>query len=36
MIRNVLAPVLGRHGAGQNLGLVFPEFELAPLELFGA
>jgi len=32
--RDVLAPVLERHGAGQNLGLVFPEFELAPLRLF--
>lgn len=33
--RNVLAPILSRHGAGENLGRVFPDFTLQPLELFG-
>jgi uncharacterized protein (DUF1501 family) len=33
--RNVLAPILQRHGAGDRLGQVFPEFTVAPLPLFG-
>lgn len=32
--RNVLAPILTRHGAGQSLGTVFPDFALRPLPLF--
>lgn len=31
--RDVLAPVLRRHGAGDALGRIFPDFALAPLEL---
>ena len=31
--RNVLAPVLQRHGAGAALGTIFPNFKLAPLDL---
>jgi hypothetical protein len=34
--RNVLAPILARHGAGDSLGQVFPGFELTPMELYGA
>ena len=34
--RNVLAPVLVRHGAGEALGQIFPGFELAPMDLYGA
>ena len=33
--RNVLAPILLRHGAGPALGAIFPEFELNPLPLYG-
>ena len=34
--RNVLAPVLLRHGApAADLGKVFPDFTLAPLPLYG-
>jgi uncharacterized protein (DUF1501 family) len=34
--RNVLAPVLTRHGAGaEGLAAVFPEFELKPFPLYG-
>ncbi len=32
--RNVLAPVLTRHGAGDTLGAVFPDFALKPLGLY--
>ena len=32
--RNVLAPILARHGAGETLGTVFPDFTLAPLGLY--
>lgn len=31
--RNVLAPVLQRHGAG-DLGKVFPKFKIEPLPLY--
>ena len=31
--RNVLAPILQQHGAGEQLGQIFPGFELAPLPL---
>ena len=34
--RDVLAPVLRRHGAGGSLDRVFPEFALDPLDLFGS
>lgn len=34
--RNVLAPILARHGAGEALGQIFPGFELAPMDLYGA
>ena len=34
--RNVLAPILARHGAGDSLDQVFPGFELTPMELYGA
>jgi uncharacterized protein (DUF1501 family) len=33
--RNVLAPILARHGAGDSLGQVFPEFKITPMELYG-
>ncbi len=33
--RNVLAPILQRHGAGGKLSQVFPEFNIAPLPLYG-
>ncbi len=33
--RNVLAPILSRHGAGDTLGAIFPEFALQPLDLYG-
>ncbi len=33
--RNVIAPVLLRHGAGKRLGTIFPEFTLAPLDFYG-
>ena len=32
--RDVLAPVLARHGAGSNLNEVFPEYQLRPLSLY--
>jgi uncharacterized protein (DUF1501 family) len=32
--RNVLAPILTRHGAGQTLGTIFPDFALSPLGLY--
>lgn len=32
--RNVLAPILQRHGVGDNLNQVFPEFALSPLPLY--
>lgn len=32
--RNVLAPILQRHGAGENFGQVFPDFEINPLPLY--
>ena len=32
--RDVLAPVLARHGAGANLKEVFPEYQLRPLSLY--
>ncbi len=31
--RDVLAPVLRRHGAGEDLSAVFPDFALAPLDV---
>ena len=31
--RNVLAPVLRRHGAGEDLSRIFPDFEVEPLTL---
>ena len=35
--RNVLAPLLVRHGARpEDLAKVFPDFALAPLPLYGA
>jgi uncharacterized protein (DUF1501 family) len=33
--RNVLAPILQRHGAGRNMDMIFPSFALEPLGLFG-
>lgn len=33
--RNVLAPILQRHGAGDRLSQVFPEFAIDPLPLYG-
>jgi len=33
--RNVLAPILQRHGIGDKLSQVFPEFTLTPLPLYG-
>ena len=32
--RDVLAPILTRHGAGENLGSIFPDFALRPLGLY--
>jgi uncharacterized protein (DUF1501 family) len=32
--RNVLAPVLQRHGAGADLGQIFPQFNIEPVELY--
>jgi uncharacterized protein (DUF1501 family) len=32
--RNVLAPILRRHGAGEGLEQIFPEFPLAPMPLY--
>jgi uncharacterized protein (DUF1501 family) len=32
--RNILAPVLQRHGAGESLDRVFPKFQLEPLPLY--
>jgi uncharacterized protein (DUF1501 family) len=33
--RNVLAPILQRHGAGDKLSQVFPDFTVTPLPLYG-
>jgi uncharacterized protein (DUF1501 family) len=33
--RDVLAPILSRHGAANSLGEIFPDFALKPLDLFG-
>ncbi|MEO6034536.1 MAG: DUF1501 domain-containing protein, partial [Verrucomicrobiota bacterium] len=33
--RNVLAPILGHHGAGARLGQIFPDFALNALPLYG-
>jgi uncharacterized protein (DUF1501 family) len=33
--RNILAAILQRHGAGDTLGKVFPNFALQPLNLYG-
>jgi len=33
--RNVLAPILQRHGAGDKLNQVFPDFTVEPLPLYG-
>jgi uncharacterized protein (DUF1501 family) len=33
--RNVLAPILRRHGAGERLGQVFPDFVLDPVPMYG-
>jgi uncharacterized protein (DUF1501 family) len=32
--RNVIAPVLLRHGAGQRMATIFPDFALAPMDLY--
>jgi uncharacterized protein (DUF1501 family) len=32
--RNVLGPILERHGAGDKLGKIFPEFEINPMSLY--
>lgn len=32
--RNVLAPVLQRHGAGNDLKLIFPDFQIEPFALY--
>lgn len=32
--RNVLAPILQRHGVGERLNMVFPDFTLEPLPLY--
>ena len=32
--RNVLAPILSRHGAGDNLATIFPDFALRPIDLY--
>lgn len=32
--RNLLAPILARHGAGNSLASIFPDFALEPLELY--
>ena len=32
--RNLLAPILSRHGAGARLATIFPEFILAPVDLY--
>jgi uncharacterized protein (DUF1501 family) len=34
--RNVLAPILQKHGAGSTLGKIFPEFTFESLPMFGA
>jgi len=34
--RNLVAPILSRHGAGARLGTIFPEFQLAPMDVYGA
>jgi len=33
--RDVLAPILERHGAGEMLGQIFPDFAINPLPLYG-
>ena len=33
--RNVLAPILRRHGAGSGMQQIFPEFAVEPMELYG-
>jgi hypothetical protein len=33
--RNILAAILHRHGAGDTLGKVFPNFTLQPVKLYG-
>ena len=33
--RDVLAPVLQRHGGIESMDVVFPEFETTPLSLYG-
>lgn len=33
--RNVLAPILARHGAGDALAQIFPGFDFAPMDLYG-
>jgi uncharacterized protein (DUF1501 family) len=33
--RNLLAPILTRHGAGARLGTIFPDFKLEPVDLYG-
>jgi uncharacterized protein (DUF1501 family) len=32
--RNILAPILQRHGAGENLDKVFPDFTLQPVDIY--
>ena len=34
--RNVIAPILLRHGAGARLRTIFPEFQVEPLDLYGS
>jgi len=33
--RDVLAPILSRYGAGDNLPQIFPRHEMKPLALYG-
>lgn len=33
--RNVLAPILTRHGRAQRLRTIFPAFALEPLDVYG-
>jgi hypothetical protein len=33
--RNVIAPILSRHGTGKRMRTVFPDFDLSPVELYG-
>jgi uncharacterized protein (DUF1501 family) len=33
--RNLIAPILSRHGAGARLGTIFPDFRLEPVDVYG-